>query len=94
MSDVLAPAEIELDGTETDLNLIIDNIDGVCGRNDALREYIYALRDLQRAHNEGAYEHVPTAVYVEAEARVVAAFEWLALRQRELFRDYSVGGWQ
>jgi hypothetical protein len=36
---------------ETDLNRILDNIDRAEGRNDALRDYIYALRDLQWAHN-------------------------------------------
>jgi hypothetical protein len=34
----------------TDLNRILDRIDPVEGRNDCIREYIYALRDLQRAH--------------------------------------------
>jgi hypothetical protein len=41
--------EIRID--ETDLNRILDKIDGTEGRNDALRDYIYALRDLQWAHN-------------------------------------------
>jgi hypothetical protein len=39
----------------TDLNAILDNIDECSGRNDALRAYIYALRDLQHAHNSSAF---------------------------------------
>jgi len=36
----------------TDLNKILDSIHEAEGRNDALRAYIYALRDLQRAHDQ------------------------------------------
>ena len=39
----------------TDLNQILNNIDTVEGRNDYLREYIYALRDLQHAHNRSVF---------------------------------------
>jgi hypothetical protein len=34
----------------TDIVKIIDNIDDAHGRNDALRAYVFALRDLQRMH--------------------------------------------
>ena len=48
-----APAVIDQDlvmrADVTDLNQIIANIDDCNGRNDALRAYIYALRDLARA---------------------------------------------
>ena len=39
----------------TDLGKIIDNVDECNGRNDCLRAYVYALRDLQRAHDEFAF---------------------------------------
>jgi hypothetical protein len=39
-------------GDMTDLNKILDSIDEAEGRNDAPRAYIYALRDLQRAHDQ------------------------------------------
>ena len=55
----------------TSLDLILKHIDKCNGRNDALRAYIYALRDLQWAHNEfAAYGTVEVAVVDQAEAAV------------------------
>lgn len=39
----------------TDLGKIVDNIDEAEGRNDAIRLYIYCLRDLQREYEVSSY---------------------------------------
>jgi hypothetical protein len=67
-----------------DFNRIIDNIDKACGRNDALRAYIYRLRDLQRANDESCFDNNDAAID-RAEAAVVEAFERLIVAQRTLF---------
>ena len=54
-----APSVCDADGgvrpDVTDLNNILDNVDHAEGRNDAIRAYIFALRDLQYAHNQSSY---------------------------------------
>jgi hypothetical protein len=71
---------------ETDLNRILDQIDTAEGRNDALRDYIHALRDLQWAHNWYATDGGDSAdSEVEgAQAAVNEAFDRLILAQRTL----------
>jgi len=71
----------------TDLGKIIDNIDECCGRNDALRAYIYALRDLQWANNQFAYDD-ETAID-RAQAAVREAFDRLIVAEFSLNRDLS-----
>jgi hypothetical protein len=39
----------------TDINKILDNLDKAYGRNDAIRTYIYALRDLQHANDQSVF---------------------------------------
>ena len=69
----------------TDFNAIIDNIDTAEGRNDALRAYILALRDLQHAHNEFALYGTVTAEAIgRAQAAVEAAFTRLIVAQFSL----------
>jgi hypothetical protein len=57
-----APTVCNADGairpTVTSLDAIVANIDTCNGRNDALRAYIFALRDLQVANNEFGYADV------------------------------------
>jgi hypothetical protein len=69
----------------TDLGKIIDNIDEAEGRNDALRAYIYALRDLQRAHNESCFE-TNDADIDRAKAAVNSAFDRLIAAEFSLNR--------
>ena len=84
--------EIRVD--ETDLNRILDKIDSAEGRNDALRDYIYALRDLQWAHNwfattgEGSAD---TEIY-GAQRAVNDAFDRLIRAQRTLSAEIEVRG--
>jgi hypothetical protein len=75
----------------TDLNAIVANIDEAEGRNDALRAYIYALRDLQVAYNESSYadggsrEDKDKAID-KAQAAVNKAFDWLIFCEFSLNR--------
>jgi hypothetical protein len=71
-------------GDVIDLNRIIAGIDEANGRNDDLRGYIYALRDLQRAHDSFAIcgrENVD-----RAEAAVRNAFARLTFSELSLMR--------
>jgi hypothetical protein len=73
---------VDEDGTiladVTDLTAIVDHIDTTEGRNDALRAYIYALRDLQRAHVAySVYGEATEAELYRANTNVVEAFERL-----------------
>lgn len=62
----------------TDLNKILSRIDDVEGRNDALREYIYRLRDLQHAHERSAYGGADADAKIDrAQAAVAKAFDRL-----------------
>jgi hypothetical protein len=86
-----APTVCNEDGTirsdVTDLNQIVANIDSCNGRNDALRAYVYALRDLQRAHDRFAYGDVDDAREIDAaQAAVAAAFDRLILAEFTLNR--------
>lgn len=72
-------------GDVTDLNKILDNIDQAEGRNDAIRVYIYALRDLQRAHNRFAFDGNDNTD--EAQAAVAAAFDRLIEAEFSLNRS-------
>ena len=74
--------------TLTDLQKIVDNIDDTEGRNDALRAYIYALRDLQNAHTLGAYEENDAELYA-AHRRVVETFDELIAAQSRLNRELT-----
>jgi hypothetical protein len=69
-------------GDVTDLNKILDCIDTCEGRNDALRAYIYTLRDLQRAHEQYAGDGSATRDDVDkAQAAVERAFKHLIVCQ-------------
>jgi hypothetical protein len=83
-----APAVIDEDqvmrADVTDLNQIVANIDEAEGRNDALRAYVYALRDLQRAHDRSSYEEVDAEIDA-AQAAVAAAFRRLIVAEFSLW---------
>ena len=70
----------------TDLSRIVDNIDTAEGRNDALRAYIYALRDLQHAHDVNVYEENDAAIDA-AQALVAKTFDQLIVAQLALNRS-------
>jgi hypothetical protein len=74
--------------TLTDLQKIVDNIDDTEGRNDALRAYIYALRDLQNAHTLNAYEENNAGIDA-AHRRVVETFDELIAAQSRLNRELT-----
>jgi hypothetical protein len=72
----------------TDLNKIIDGIDQANGRNDALRSYIYALRDLQHAHDSYAITGAAGDGDIDcAEDAVKDAFDHLTVCQLSLLMD-------
>ena len=97
-----APTACDRDGLIrrdiTDLNLILANIDTVCGRNDAIIAYVHALRDLQVAHNESAFADDGTngtheerhAEIDRAQAAVAAAFDRLIVCEFALNRQDTV----
>jgi len=72
-------------GDVTDLSQILNNIDTAEGRNDALRAYIYTLRDLQRAHNESAFEGDGAGID-QAQSAVAKAFDRLIVAEFSLNR--------
>lgn len=92
-----APTVCNADGaigpTVTSLDAIVANIDTCNGRNDALRAYIFALRDLQVANNEFGYADVDRtteekhAAIARAKAAVAKAFDRLILAELALNRD-------
>jgi hypothetical protein len=61
----------------TDIGKIIDRIDDDEGRNDALKAYIYALRDLQRANDRCAGVGCDDAEIDQAQAKVAREFDRL-----------------
>jgi hypothetical protein len=69
-------------GDVTDIGKILNNVDEANGRNDALRAYIYALRDLQRAHDRAA-----------AKAAVAKAFDRLIVAEFSLNRSAPEDWW-
>jgi len=69
----------------TDIGKIIDRIDDDEGRNDALKAYIYALRDLQRANDR--YASVDCAdAFDRAQAKVAREFDRLIAAEFRLNR--------
>jgi len=70
----------------SDLGKIVDNIDEAEGRNDALRAYIYALRDLQRANEMYACYGESDATLDSAHARVRETFDRLIVAQSQLLQ--------
>jgi hypothetical protein len=72
----------------TDLNQIIANIDDCNGRNDALRAYIYALRDLARVVGLTQYPDGPTRADLNAaQATVTQTFHRLIFTELSLWPD-------
>jgi hypothetical protein len=82
-----APKVVNADGhikpNVKSLDAIVANIDTARGRNDALRAYIYALRDLQVANNDPPYSAAD-----KAQAAVAKAFDALILAEFSLNRPY------
>ena len=80
-----APTVCDVDGhiksDVTSLDAIVANIDTARGRNDALRAYIYALRDLQVANN-----NFPYSAADQAQAAVAKAFDALIVAEFSLNR--------
>ena len=77
-----------------DLTKILDNIDTEYGRNDALRDYIFALRDLQFAHDVYAtrgYDEIDGAQRVVDEAfrRLIDAQHQLSAEINDLLKENS-----
>ena len=70
----------------TDIGKIIDRIDDVEGRNDALKAYIYALRDLQRANDRYASVGCDGAEVDQAQAKVAREFDRLIAAEFRLNR--------
>jgi hypothetical protein len=69
----------------TDLNAILYHIDDAAGRNDALRAYIYALRDLGRAVGLSAYIGKEADPAIDrAQAAIDRTFARLMMAQFEL----------
>jgi hypothetical protein len=69
----------------TDLGKIVDAIDTAAGRNDALKAYVFALRDLQHAHDAGCYEPNDDLTEIDAaQARVAQTFDALIVAQFSL----------
>ena len=86
--------ECEIRVDETDLNRILDKIDSTEGRNDALRDYIYTLRDLQWAHNWYATtggDSADTEIY-GAQRALNDAFDRLIRAQRNLSAEIELPG--
>jgi hypothetical protein len=69
-----------------DLNAILDNIDADFGRNDAIRTYILALRDLEYACGRTSY-HENTDAICKAHDAVDKAFSRLVFAQYSLNLD-------
>ena len=81
-----APTVCNADGAirpdVTSLDAIVANIDPAMGRNDALRAYIFALRDLQVANS-----HFPYSTADAAQAAVAKAFDRLIAAEFRLNRE-------
>lgn len=74
----------------TDIGKIIDRIDKSEGRNDALKAYIYALRDLQRANDRFAIvagTDCGAAEVDHAQAKVAREFDRLIAAEFRLNRE-------
>jgi hypothetical protein len=87
-----APTVCDADGMirpdVTDINKILDNIDQAEGRNDALRAYIYALRDQQHAIDQSSFADTVDAdgKIDRARAAVAEAFDRLIVAEFSLNR--------
>lgn len=83
-----APAVSDDDGAPradvTDIGKILDRIDECNGRNDALRTYILALRDLQRANDRYAIGTGDDTAIDHAQAKVGKAFDALIVAEVSL----------
>jgi hypothetical protein len=97
-----APSVCDEDGNIrrdiTDLNRILNRIDDADGRNDCLREYILALRDLQRAHELSMFEDLSPqeereADIDKAQVAVDLAFDDLIAAQSRLSADNGGKTW-
>jgi hypothetical protein len=65
-----------------DIGKIISRIDSCEGRNDALIAYVYALRDLQRAHDLNCVCSADCSPEIEkAQAKVEREFDRLIIAQ-------------
>jgi hypothetical protein len=74
-------------GDVTDIGKILDNVDQAEGRNDALRAYIYALRDLQRANDRYACFGGDGTAIDQAQTAVCEAFDRLIVAEFLLNRE-------
>jgi hypothetical protein len=74
-------------GDVADIGKILNNVDEANGRNDALRAYIYALRDLQRANDQFAIIGRDGAAIDQARAAVANAFDRLIAAEFSLNRS-------
>ena len=72
-------------GDVTSLDKILSSIDGAAGRNDCIRAYVYALRDLQRAHDLFVHGDATDAEVDAAQATVAAAFRRLIVAEFSLW---------
>jgi hypothetical protein len=70
-----------------DIGKIIDRIDKSEGRNDALKAYVYALRDLQRANDRFAGPGGDLAEVDQAQAKVAREFDRLIAAEFMLNRE-------
>ncbi len=75
----------------TNLGQILATIDQACGRNDAIRAYIYTLRDLQRAIDVSSFENNDVAI-ARAQAAVNGAFDRLIVAEFTLNRRTTILG--
>jgi hypothetical protein len=83
MTDAIREEEGFLRSDAMSLDAIIANIDQADDRNVALRDYVYALRDLQIAHNDGSYFDTDVRID-EAQAQVRKAFAHLIETEQSL----------
>jgi hypothetical protein len=81
----------EISPFATDLNVILDHMDTGYGMPTAVRDYVYALRDLQFAHNECSYDSLDIRAFRQVEARIAKAFKRLAQSHRATSDDLK--GW-
>lgn len=83
MTDATRETEGLLRSDAMSLDAIVDHIDEANDRNVALREYVYALRDLQITHNDGSYFDTDARID-QAQARVRKAFAYLIEAEQSL----------
>ena len=86
MTDAIREREGSLRSDAISFDVIVDNIDAANDRNVALRDYVYALRDLQIAHNDSSYFDNEARID-EAQTQVRKAFAYLVQAEQ------SLNGW-